>query len=234
MIKTQLNQWELDSYIERHRNTVGQLKAGQPRPKEKACPEYLLLDEVTRLFERIPRFYLWPCNCRAMIEGCNQSHLTCIRFSNDRGIGWEISRERALGIVGEANRQGLMQSAELAVDDLGRLDGALCNCCSDCCFPHQLAARLQAEKPGRCAAIWPSSPRRRAMAVAAAFAAARSMRSPRRKKPKGRLRLRPYSSATCAGDAGSAPLAAPKKQFRCKKSENPPWKFTTSDDPSSG
>jgi len=148
-IKTQLNGWELDDYVERHRKRVEQLKAGQPRPIDAACPEYLALDEVGRLFERIPRFYLWPCNCRAMIEGCDHSHLTCIRFSNDRGIGWEISRERALAIVSEANRQGLMQSAELAVDDRGRLDGALCNCCSDCCFPHQLATRLQAEK------IWP-------------------------------------------------------------------------------
>ena len=145
-IKTQLNKWELDDYVERHRHRVEQLKAGQPRPTDAVCPEYLVLDEVTRLFERIPRFYLWPCNCRAMMEGCNHSRLTCIRFSNDRGIGWEISRERALSIVGEANRQGLMQSAELAVDDQGHLDGALCNCCSDCCFPNQLAARLQAEK----------------------------------------------------------------------------------------
>ena len=150
-IKTQLNQWELDDYIERHRNRVACLKAGQSRPTDKVCPEYLLLDEVDRLFQRIPRFYLWPCNCRAMIEGCGHSRLTCIRFSNDRGIGWEISRERALAIVGEANRQGLMQSAELAVDDQGRFDGALCNCCSDCCFPHQLATRLQAGK------VWPLS-----------------------------------------------------------------------------
>jgi ferredoxin len=86
-----------------------------------------------------------------MIHGCTQSVLTCIRFSNERGIGWEISRERALSIVHEANRQGLMQSAELAADSRGRLSGALCNCCNDCCFPHQLSRSLKAEK------IWPLS-----------------------------------------------------------------------------
>ena len=150
-IKTRLNEWELNDYIARHRDRVERLKAGQPRPTDAVCPEYLLLDEVTRLFERISRFYLWPCNCRAMIQGCHHSPSTCIRFSNDRGIGWEISRERALTIVGNANRQGLMQSAELAVDGQGRLDGALCNCCSDCCFPHQLATALEADK------IWPLS-----------------------------------------------------------------------------
>ena len=150
-IKHQLNQWELAHYIARHRETVELLKSGRPRPAAEVCPEYLLLDEVARLFHRIPHFYLWPCNCRAMIRGCNQSQMTCIRFSNARGIGWEISRERALSVVKAANRQGLMQSTELAVDSQGRLDGALCNCCNDCCFPHQISRSLAAEK------IWPLS-----------------------------------------------------------------------------
>ncbi len=150
-VKDQLNRWELDHYVAAHRDTVESLKAGRPRPTDVTCPEYLLLDEVARLFDRIPHFYLWPCNCRAMVGGCAGSQLTCIRFSNPRGIGWEISRERALSIVRAANRQGLMQSAELAVDNRGRLTGALCNCCNDCCFPHQLARERQAEK------IWPLS-----------------------------------------------------------------------------
>jgi len=150
-IKDRLNRWELDHYTARHRDTVASLKAGQPRPLAEACPEYLLLGEVARLFHRIGHFYLWPCNCRAMVRGCTQPQMTCIRFSNPRGIGWEISRERALSVVKDANRQGLMQSAELAVDSQGRLDGALCNCCNDCCFPHQLSSSLGAEK------IWPLS-----------------------------------------------------------------------------
>jgi ferredoxin len=150
-IKYRLNQWELNYYVASHHDTVESLKAGRSRPTSEICPEYLLLDEVARLFDRIPYFYLWPCNCRAMVRGCAQSRLTCIRFSNIRGIGWEISRQRALSIVHTANRQGLMQSAELAVDGRGRFDGALCNCCNDCCFPHQLARVLKAEK------IWPLS-----------------------------------------------------------------------------
>lgn len=150
-IKDQLNRWELDYYVEKHRHTVESLKSGQPRSPGEICPEYLLLPEVSRLFDRIPQFYLWPCNCRAMVRGCAQSQLTCIRFSNERGIGWEISRDRALSIVKAANSQGLMQSAELSVDTQGRLSGALCNCCNDCCFPQQLARILQAPK------TWPMS-----------------------------------------------------------------------------
>jgi len=150
-IKDKLNVWELDHYIASHAQSAEDLKNGQQRDHSKIIPEYLLLDEVEALFKKIPKFYLWPCNCRAMMGSCQQSEYTCIRFSNDKGIGWEISRQKALDIVKEANKNGLMQSAELGLDKQGRMTGALCNCCSDCCFPHQLSQRLYAQK------YWPLS-----------------------------------------------------------------------------
>jgi ferredoxin len=42
-----------------------------------------------------------------------------------------------------------MQSGELWLDENGRLTGAICNCCADCCFPHRLADELAT--PG----VWP-------------------------------------------------------------------------------
>jgi len=150
-IKDKLNEWELIQYIASHEQKAEELKNGGQRDSGYIYPEYLLLNEVTALFNKIPRFYLWPCNCRAMIGSCQQSEFTCIRFSNDREIGWEISREKALDIVKEANKKGLMQSAELGLDKTGRIIGALCNCCSDCCFPHQLSHQLRVEK------FWPIS-----------------------------------------------------------------------------
>jgi len=150
-IKDQLNAWELNHYIASHAQSAEDLKKGQQRDSNKIIPEYLLLNEVEALFKRIPEFYLWPCNCRAMMGSCRRSEYTCIRFSNERGIGWEISRQKALDIVKEANKNGLMQSAELGRDKQGRITGALCNCCSDCCFPHQLSQRLNAQR------YWPLS-----------------------------------------------------------------------------
>jgi Pyruvate/2-oxoacid:ferredoxin oxidoreductase delta subunit len=150
-IKDKLNHWELNHYIAIHGKSAEELKNGKQRDPYEIYPEYLLLDEVEALFKKIPRFYLWPCNCRAMIGNCGQSEFTCIRFSNDKGIGWEISRQKALDIVKEANKNGLMQSAELGLDKLGRITGALCNCCSDCCFPHKLSQGLNVQK------YWPIS-----------------------------------------------------------------------------
>jgi len=150
-IKDKLNDWELNHYIAAHGQKAEDLKNGYKRDSSHIYPEYLLLNEVEALFNNISKFYLWPCNCRAMIKSCRQSEYTCIRFSNNRGIGWEISRQKALNIVKEANKNGLMQSAELAQDKQGRITGALCNCCKDCCFPHQLSQRLNVRK------YWPVS-----------------------------------------------------------------------------
>lgn len=140
-VRWQLNEWELADYIEGHRRVAADLKAGAPRDPRRVIPEYVLLHEARALLERVPRIYLWPCNCRSMLEGCKQPRLTCLRFDNARGIGWEISTERAQEILADASRKGLMHSAELGLDADGRPMGAICNCCSDCCFPHRLAER---------------------------------------------------------------------------------------------
>lgn len=148
-VRRRLNRWELARYIDGHRQRVKTLKRSGTRDPGHTYPEYVLLPEADALLERVEHIYLWPCNCRAMIDGCNHSRSTCLRFENDRGIGCEISRDRAKAIVREANREGLMQSAELAIDPKGRLTGAVCNCCSDCCFPQRLGRQLEAET------LWP-------------------------------------------------------------------------------
>ena len=150
-VRWQLNQWELEAYIEEHRRSAADLKAGAPRDAYQVIPEYVLLHEAQALVQRVPHIYLWPCNCRSMLEGCKQPRLTCLRFDNTRGIGWEISKARAQIILLEASRKGLMHSAELGLTAEGLPIGAICNCCSDCCFPHRLADREQAAR------FWPLS-----------------------------------------------------------------------------
>ncbi|MFP4422024.1 MAG: ATP-binding protein [Desulfococcaceae bacterium] len=148
-IRGRLNRWELDRYIAGNRDRVTALRDGRAPDPRSVTPRYVLLEEAMEILRRVDRFYLWPCNCRSMLENCDQSVYTCVRFDNDRGLGWEIGRERAMEIVGAANRSGLMQSGELGLDENGRLTGAICNCCADCCFPHRLADELAA--PG----LWP-------------------------------------------------------------------------------
>ena len=143
-VRIALNQWELDHYEASHREEIQALLAGETIPPERIWPRYLLLNEALNLMDRVPHIYLWPCNCRAMMGRCEKPSLSCLRFSNDRGLGWEISAERAKEIIRDANRKGLMQSGETGLDSEGNITGALCNCCADCCYPHLVADRLDA------------------------------------------------------------------------------------------
>ena len=83
------------------------------------------------------------------MQGCKKPTLVCLRFENDRGLGWEISRERAIQILKESYRKGLMQCAELGLQPDGSIHGGICNCCSDCCFPQQVANALDVKE------LWP-------------------------------------------------------------------------------
>jgi Pyruvate/2-oxoacid:ferredoxin oxidoreductase delta subunit len=150
-IRSQLNAWEFASYERQHTKQISKLKKGQPQEQSLIYPEYILLHEAEALLDRARSIYLMPCNCRAMMQKCNQSIYTCLRFENDRDVGWEISKSRAKEIVYLANKNGLMQSGEVGIVEDGVISGAICNCCADCCYPHRLAEHCNAQ------GLWPLS-----------------------------------------------------------------------------
>lgn len=150
-VRTQLYEWELAHYIRQHADQIDGVKKERPRDRGLIYPEYLLLHEAEGLLDLAAHIYLFPCNCRAMMQKCAHSVYTCLRFENDRGIGWEISKSRAKEIVRQANKKGLMQSGEVRVTKQGAITGAICNCCTDCCFPHLLTEDSSAQK------LWPLS-----------------------------------------------------------------------------
>ena len=78
---------------------------------------------------------------------CRKPTDVCLRFSNDRGLGWEISRERAVEILRTTDKAGLMHTADVR-DDVARTS-SICNCCTDCCYPHLASERLEAGE------VWP-------------------------------------------------------------------------------
>lgn len=148
-IQTQLNNWELLYYQSQHLSQIQAFKDGKPRDTSQIWPEYVLLEEALALIDKVKHVFLWPCNCRAMMTLCSKPNLNCLRFEDETGLGWEISADRAKEIVRTSHKKGLMQSAEIAIGGDGSIKGGLCNCCSDCCFPQQLARETQAEH------IWP-------------------------------------------------------------------------------
>ena len=150
-IRNQLNSWEFAHYEKQHANQITKLRRGQLRDQSLIYPEYILLHEAEALLDLAMHIYLMPCNCRSMMNKCTQSVYTCLRFENDRGVGWEISKSRAKKIVSLANKKGLMQNGEVGITDDGSISGAICNCCTDCCYPHKLAEHRNAQN------LWPLS-----------------------------------------------------------------------------
>ena len=153
-VRRRLADWAADDYADSVRDDLEALKSGAASGSRQIDYTYLLLPEAEAVIAAEEHVYLWPCDCRAIVGACDQPLDVCLRFDNERGLGREISRERAVEILRMADAAGLTHT-----DYLGRSAGdthAICNCCTDCCFPHRAAALLDAES------VWP---RRRHLAV---------------------------------------------------------------------
>jgi ferredoxin len=155
----QINEWELDSYVDAIGEDLVAIREGTLTQGGEAGYSYLLLPEAEELIGRQTNVFLWPCNCRAMYRACGKPVNVCVRFDNDRGLGWEISTERAVQVLREADRAGLMHTA-YAGEGAPEANG-ICNCCTDCCFPHVAARRLDV------AHLWPTRRHRAAIEAAA-------------------------------------------------------------------
>jgi len=145
--------WRLGLYVDDKRQQVERLVAGGGSEPGLENAEYLLLHEAEALIGRAAHVYLWPCDCRALFGRCDKPTTVCLRFENDRDLGWEISRERAIAVLREADAAGLTHTGETApLEATGYQpieQGAICNCCADCCFPHLAGEALGAVK------VWP-------------------------------------------------------------------------------
>jgi ferredoxin len=140
-VRAQLADWWLADYTESVRETLTRFRDGHADPGPDADYAYLLLSEAEDVVRSQERVYLWPCDCRTLRGACDQSIYNCIRFANDRDLGWEISKERAIEIIREADRAGLTHTDYVGLG--GERDPhAICNCCTDCCQPHLAAERL--------------------------------------------------------------------------------------------
>ena len=144
-VRRELGGWDLDFYAEKIRPGVEALRDGAEDCHEDYS--YVLLHEAEAIINAHDHIFLWPCDCRSNVGKCRKPKDVCLRFENDRGLGWEISRERALQILRVTDKAGLMHTAQFGGDPA--TGGAICNCCTDCCYPH-----LATEKLGT-ADVWP-------------------------------------------------------------------------------
>jgi Pyruvate/2-oxoacid:ferredoxin oxidoreductase delta subunit len=139
-VHRELAAWDVDAYAEKIRTDVEAVRDGLPGDSYEARYAYVLLAEAEAIVAAQERIYLWPCDCRSLTSRCRKPMDVCLRFENDRGLGWEISKDRAVAILRSSDKAGLMHTADLHGDPAA--GGAICNCCTDCCYPHLATERL--------------------------------------------------------------------------------------------
>ncbi len=137
-VHRRLADWDVDFYAAKIRPGVEAVRGGGEG--ERGDYTYVLLDEAEAIVAAQEHIYLWPCDCRSIVGKCRKPMDVCLRFENDRGLGWEISKERAVEILRRTDKAGLMHTADFAGDPAA--GGAICNCCTDCCYPHLATERL--------------------------------------------------------------------------------------------
>jgi Pyruvate/2-oxoacid:ferredoxin oxidoreductase delta subunit len=145
-IRRKLADWDVDFYAEKVRPDIEAVR--DDRLEDGEVPyAYVLLHEAEAVLRAQEHIYLWPCDCRSIVGRCRKPMDVCLRFENDRGVGWEISAERAVAVLRATDKAGLMHTADYAGDPATA--GGVCNCCADCCYPHLATERLGAGD------VWP-------------------------------------------------------------------------------
>ena len=101
--------------------------------------EILPFDHLKEMMNGLSYFAVSKCPCRQMMtyvgKGCNHSIDNCLHFNDmgryvvEQGMGRQITREEAIDILEEADKEGLVH----AIENLDGYLSMICNCCGCCC-----------------------------------------------------------------------------------------------------
>jgi NAD-dependent dihydropyrimidine dehydrogenase PreA subunit len=147
----------LDEFIARHRPAVECKLAGRPAPGDRPPPNdaVLLLSEINAMLDAATDIVVQPCDCRRLGQHCERPVETCLALDGvarevlARGHGTPLTREQAKKLVRQADRKGLMHTADSDWQTRGLT--AICNCCACDCYPFRAALELGSK------GVWPRS-----------------------------------------------------------------------------
>lgn len=131
--RKKISDWLFNDFLEAKRNSSIEKIAENGN---KILPLNEAIDYLNTVKDDI---YVMPCDCKAITEICSFDKNVCMSMgsglnsSSDRGHGKKLSKEEALELLKHADREGLIHSVE---------NGAICNCCSCCCYPLRASKAL--------------------------------------------------------------------------------------------
>ena len=150
-----INRRYLDEFISRHKNNIERKMQGLEAENALPNDTVMLLHEVEEMIEAAEEIVVQPCDCRKLGENCNRPVDTCIwldegaRQALDRGHGRCITKDEAIQLLRNADKKGLMHTADSEWRERGL--HAICNCCACDCYPFQAAQELGTK------GVWPKS-----------------------------------------------------------------------------
>jgi len=141
-VRERLAAWDMDRFVEEIREPVAAISAGRRPTEGTGNDTFILLDEAEAIINGAKRVFVRPCSCRRIAQSCDKPVDVCLWIDEDeRDEGWEISRERGVEILHEADKAGLMRTANDADTAAATW---ICCCCPDCCYPLLASERLGA------------------------------------------------------------------------------------------
>ena len=150
-----INRRYLDEFIAQHQPNVERKMRGLSLKDMLPNDTVMLLDEIEEMIDAATHIAVQPCDCRRLGQNCERPVETCIWLDAialsalDRGHGRQLTREEAKDLVRQADKEGLMHTA----DSEWRTQGlyAICNCCACDCYPFRAAQELGSK------GVWPKS-----------------------------------------------------------------------------
>ena len=140
------------------------IEAFLPRPAIRVIPvgatieskaKVLALEDVREIVQQARNLAVTPCTCRVVDGKCGKPVEVCIQvnraaeYALQRGTGRAISKEEAIRILHNAEKEGLVH----IVDNRQKVDHIICNCCRDCCINWRLPNRHKLVAPSRFRAV---------------------------------------------------------------------------------
>ena len=146
----------VDLWQEYYQEAFGDSFAGSSTPISRILPveqtvesrpEVLPYEKISEMLKKNEFFALALCACRLSVKACDKPLEVCLIFDRngrylvERGFAREITREKAMEIVKQAEEAGLVHTVNNVQDRLV----LICNCCPCCCVV--LRGLTQLENP---------------------------------------------------------------------------------------
>ncbi|HSO18803.1 MAG TPA: 4Fe-4S binding protein, partial [Desulfosarcina sp.] len=149
-VREAVTDWWLKEYTAKIAPVVEKIKADPDAYQKIKQKDFLLLEEALAQVEAAEVHAVVNCDCRSSTQACSRMVEACIRLDDgarytlERGLGREVSKEECKQIVLATDRDGLMHIGTRAWQGHGLF--GFCNCCTCCCFPLRSSALLDSDR----------------------------------------------------------------------------------------